>query len=80
MCDVPIVTTLFHKVAIDIVGAISPPLFKKHIYILTLVDYATSFTEAVPLRNITSSDVADALMSIFSRAGIPCEILSDRGS
>ena len=51
-----------------------------HRFILTLVDYATSFPEAVLLKQITSIDVAEALMTVFSRVGIPKEILSDQGS
>ncbi|XP_068247850.1 uncharacterized protein [Palaemon carinicauda] len=37
------------------------------------------FPEAVALKNITSEDIAEALISIFSRVGVPKEILSDRG-
>ena len=70
----------FDKVAIDIVGPLSPPTDLGHRYILTLIDLATRFPEAVPLKNITSVDVAEALLSIFSRLGFPREILSDQGS
>ena len=48
-------------------------------YILTLVDYATRYPEAVPLRNCIAKDVANALVSIFSRLGVPEEILTDQG-
>lgn len=47
---------------------------------MTLVDCATGFPEAVPLREIDSVSVSEALLSIFSRFGIPREILSDCGS
>ncbi|XP_068206234.1 uncharacterized protein [Palaemon carinicauda] len=67
------------QVAIDLVGPISPPSEAGHRYILTMVDYASSFPEAVALKNITSEDIAEALISIFSRVGVPKEILSDRG-
>ena len=75
-----IFTVPFERVAVDIVGPLKPVSSEGHQYILTLIDYATSFPEAAPLKNITSIDVAEALMTIFSRVGIPKEILSDRGS
>ena len=49
-------------------------------YILTLIDFATGFPEAVPLKDIDSISVAEALQHILSRVGIPKEILSDRGT
>ncbi|XP_037789320.1 uncharacterized protein LOC119584727 [Penaeus monodon] len=51
-----------------------------HKYILTLIDYATRYPEAVPLKNVDTITVAEALVEIFSRVGIPKEIMSDRGS
>ena len=80
LMKMPIVSVPFEKVAIDIVGPFSPCSSDGHRYILTLVDYATSFPEAVPLKNITSIDIAEALLSIFARVGIPKQILSDRGT
>ena len=68
----------FKKVAVDIIGPL-PMTAKKNRYVLTLVDYATRWPEAIPLKTITSEDVASALMGIFNRLGIPDEILSDNG-
>lgn len=76
----PIITEPFSRVAIDIVGPLSPPSSEGHRYILTLIDFATGFPEAVPIKEITSIDVSESLLSIFSRVGIPREILSDRGT
>ena len=45
-----------------------------HIYILTLVDLATRYAEAVPLKNIDTGTVAEALV------GVPKEILSNIGT
>ena len=47
-------------------------------YILTLVDYATRYPEAVPLKSGYSREIADALIGIFSRVGIPHELVSDQ--
>ncbi|XP_063612558.1 uncharacterized protein LOC134786041 [Penaeus indicus] len=76
----PILTEPFSRVSIDLVGPISPPSSEGHRYILTLIDFATGFPEALPLKEINSISVAEALLVIFSRVGIPREILSDRGS
>ena len=48
-------------------------------YILTLVGFATGYPEAVPLKNIDTETVAEALVNIFSGFGVPEEILSDLG-
>ena len=76
----PIITQPFARVAIDLVGPLSPASSDGHRYILTLIDFATGFPEAVPLKDIDSISVAEALLTIFSRVGIPREILSDRGT
>ena len=47
-------------------------------YILTMVDYATRYPEAIALPSIETERVAEALLDIFSRVGIPSEVLSDR--
>ena len=58
----PLIDTPFKRVAdIDIVGPIAPPSEAGHWYILTLVDYATRYPEAVPLKKITTEAVAEAL-------------------
>ena len=75
----PIVTEPFSRVAVDLVGPISPRSAQGNRYILTLIDFTTGFPEAVPLKDIDSISVAEASLQIFSRVGIPKEILSDRG-
>jgi len=76
----PIIEIPFKRVAIDIVGEIFPASSHGHRYILTVVDFATRYPEAVALKNITTTTVAEALVSIFARVGVPEEILSDRGT
>ena len=51
----------------------------RNTYILTLVNYATRYPEAVALSSIETA-VAEALESIFCRVGVPKEILTDMGS
>ena len=74
-----LIGTPFQKVAVDIIGPLHMTP-RKNRFILTLVDYATRWPEAIPLKSTTSEDIANALMSIFNRMGIPEEILSDNAS
>ena len=76
----PLITTPFHRVAIDLVGPLSPPSSQSHRYILTIIDVATRYPEAVPLKDVSAISVAEALLTIFSRMGFPKEILLDQGS
>ena len=76
----PLIDMPFKRVAIDLIGPIGPPCEAGHRYILTLVDYGTRYPEAVPLKNIDTETVAEALVDMFSRLGIPEEILSDLGT
>ena len=49
-------------------------------YILTMIDYAMRYPEAVALPSIETERVAEALDEMFSRVGIPDEMLTDCGS
>ncbi|KAL5496902.1 hypothetical protein EMCRGX_G013275 [Ephydatia muelleri] len=57
-------------------------LFRRsgHKYILVICDYATRYPEAVPLHSCEAERIAEELMKLFSRVGIPKEILTDQGS
>ena len=76
---VEVVTEPFRKIAIDIVGEL-PRTTNGNKYILTIVDYATRYPEAIPLRTISSKAVSNALMQHFCKVGIPDEIVSDQGT
>ena len=52
----------------------------KNRYILTMVDYATRYPEAIALLSIETERVAEALVDMFSRLGIPEEMLTDCGA
>ena len=47
---------------------------------LMLVDFATRYVEAKALKCITTEETAKALLSLYSRLGIPEGVLSDMGS
>ncbi|XP_064081439.1 uncharacterized protein LOC135198014 [Macrobrachium nipponense] len=76
----PVIGEPFAKVGVDLVGPIEPRSSNGSRYILTVVDFATRYPEAVALSNIDSLTVAEALLEIFCRIGIPREVLSDRGT
>ena len=72
-------STPFSKICVDIIGPISPPS-DGYRYILTTIDMCTRFPEAIPLKDIHMSTVAEILLEIFSRIGLPNKIHSYRGS
>ena len=76
----PVMREPFKRVAVDLVGPIVPCSETGHKYILTVVDYATRYPEAEPLRNIDTISVAEALVGIFCRVGFPEEMLTDQGT
>ena len=47
---------------------------------MVCVDYATNYPEAIALRDQEASTVSNASISLFSRVGIPKEMLTDQGS
>ena len=78
--EMPLIDLPFKRVAIDVVGPITPASDKGPRYILTLVDYATRYPQAVPLKNIATESVAETLLDVCSRVGVPEEVLSDHGT
>ena len=78
--EMPLVEEPFRRVAADLIGPISPPSDRKHRFILVVVDYATRYPEATPLKNIDAESVAEALWTMWTRVGVPTEILTDNGS
>jgi len=75
----PAIGTPFSVVCIDLTGPLSPPSDSNR-WILTTIDMCTRFPECIPLRDISSSSVAEDLLGVFSRVGLPDRIHSDRGS
>ena len=76
----PLIDTPFRRVSVDIVGPILPRSTSGKRYILTMIDFATRYPEAVALSNIEAETVAEALVGMFSRVGVPDEMLSDCGT
>ena len=62
----PLIDQPFKRVAVDIVSPIRPHSYRGHWYLLTFVDYATRYPEAVPLKSISMEAAAEALVDIQS--------------
>ena len=73
----PVIEIPFQRIAVDLIGPICPASERGHKYVLTVVDYATQYPEAVALKKIYTETVAEALVGIFSIVGVPKEIISD---
>ncbi|XP_078232523.1 cytohesin-interacting protein isoform X1 [Pogona vitticeps] len=79
LIPLPLMDHPFQRIGLDIVG----PLLKSqggHTHILVIIDYATRYPEAVPLRSTTAKVLARELMQVFTRLGFPKEILTDQGT
>jgi len=74
LVNLPVIITPFYRVVMDIVGPL-PMTEMKNRYVLTLMDMATRYPEALPLRRINTATVADALIEFFARFGLPKELL-----
>ena len=79
MVPLPIISEPFRRMAMDIVGPL-PRSRSGNRFVLVLCDYATRYLEAVPMRTVDAEAVADELVKVFSRVGIPEEILTDQGT
>ncbi len=47
---------------------------------LVIMDYATKWPEAFPLRNVTTESVVECLIELTARLGVPKEELTDNGT
>ncbi len=79
LIPLPIIEVPFERIGMDIVGPL-PKSARGHEHILVIVDYATRYPEAVPLRKATAKAIAQELFLLSSRVGIPAEILTDQGT
>ena len=76
----PLIDTPFKPVSVQLVGPNEPRSDKESRYILTMIDYATKYPEAVALPSTETERVAEALIAMFSRVGIPSEMLIEHES
>ena len=76
----PVIDEPFKKVASYLICPIFPRSERGNRYILTAVDFATRYPEAIALPSIETTRVAEALVENYSRLGVPREVLSDQGT
>ncbi|XP_071490828.1 uncharacterized protein [Diadema antillarum] len=79
LIPIPAFEEPFSRVMVDCVGPL-PKSKSGCQYLLTVMDVSTRYAEAFPLRSITAKSVLDALLTFFTRYGLPKEIQSDQGS
>ena len=75
LVTMPLMEEHFRRVAMDLVGPLSPVSDKGNQYILTFVDDATRYAEAIALPKIGMERVVEALLEVFSRVELPQEVL-----
>ena len=78
MVPLPIIGEPFERIAMDVVGPL-PRSRGGHRYVLVICDYATRYPEAIAMKTVDAEAVAEELLKLFSRVGIPKEILTDQG-
>jgi hypothetical protein len=68
----------FRGWGINLIGQNFPPSSKGHKFILVAIDYFTKWVEVIPLRTVTSKNMADFVMEhIIYRFEIPQTITTD---
>ena len=79
LIPLPIISQPFKRIAMDIVGPL-PRSRQGNRFVLVICDYATRYPEAVPMKNVDAGSVVEELIKVFSRVGVPQEILTDQGT
>ena len=79
LIPLPVIGEPFSRIAMDIVGPLDRSSSGNQ-YILVVCDYATRYPEAVPMRSCEAEKIAEEVLKIFSRVGVPKEILTDQGT
>ena len=78
MIPTPLESCPFERIAMDLVESLPRSRMGNQL-VLTIVDYATRYPEVLALPSTEASRIARELITVFSRMGIPEEILSDQG-
>ena len=79
LVNIPVIGKPFSKVSFDLIGPL-PKSQKGNRFALVSVDLATKYPDAIALKNITAENVAEAMLEIYARVGLPDEILHDQGT
>ena len=78
----PLIDNPFCRIAMDLVGPIHPASERGHhyMYIYTVIDFSRRYPGVCLIGCISTVEVSEALVDIYSRMGIPNEILTDEGT
>ncbi|GFT21627.1 retrovirus-related Pol polyprotein from transposon 412 [Trichonephila clavipes] len=76
---VPVITEIFTKINIDASGPL-PMTPSGNKYIITALCMSSRYPDAIPVANLCSTTVINALLQIFSRMGFPRELQTDQGT
>ena len=76
---IPVLSEPFSEILLDIVGPL-PKAKSGNVYILSIIDRATRYPEAFPLRNFGAPQVCKVLVNFFTKFGLPKVIQTDRGT
>ena len=79
MVERTVVTQPFQDMAIDLVGPF-PTAVGGYKHMLTCIDSASKWPEAIPVRTTTTKVIIRCLIEIFSHCGFPVRLTSDNGS
>lgn len=74
---VPIIAEVFSKLNVDACGPLSTSTHGNK-YLITVICLSSKYPDAVPVLDITSKSVVNALFQIFSRMGFPKEIQTEQ--
>ena len=74
----PLVSEPFAQVAIDIIGPLPVCQESGNRFMLTVLDLCTHYPEAIPLKQHTTADVAEASGTVFSRFAFPRRYFKSR--
>jgi hypothetical protein len=71
----------FRGRGLDFIGKIHPPSTKGHCFVIVATDCFTKWTEAIPLKNMTHTEVIGFITEhIIHRFGIPQTLTTDQGT
>ncbi|GFT03798.1 retrovirus-related Pol polyprotein from transposon 412 [Trichonephila clavipes] len=76
---VSVITEIFTKINIDASGPL-PMTPSGNKYIITALCMSSRYPDAIPVANLCSTTVVNALLQIFSRMGFPRELQTDKGT
>ncbi|GFW25348.1 retrovirus-related Pol polyprotein from transposon 17.6 [Trichonephila clavipes] len=78
LVTVPVISEVFSKINVDACEPM-PISTEGNKYLITVMCLASQYLDAIPVPDITSKSVVNALLQLFSQIGFPREIQRDQG-